>query len=672
MYKLLIVSAMCGLFFCQCNQPENTMNAGLSLADMDTTAHPGTDFYQYANGGWMAANPLRKEYARFGTFDKLQEQNLEMLRTLIVGLVDKNPDTASEEGKIARFYKAGMDTAAIEKAGLEPVKPLLEKISQATDAAELMEVVALLHQYGFNPIFGLYPAPDKKNSRMVITNIAQAGLGMPDRDYYTGTEPHILRIREAYKVFMESVFVIAGKTADEASTIAQQVYRLEEQLALASMTRLERRDPEKTYNKYTTDKLIAEYPQLDFGHYFENIGLGDPVEVNINQTAYLKEVGELLSGEPIEHWKHYLQWQVLVGLAPYLHQTLADAHFGFYGRTLSGKEEQRPRWKRMIDASNSALGEAIGKRYVAQYFPPESKGRMLQLVENLRAGFRNRIGQLDWMSDTTKQKALVKLDRIRVKIGYPEKWRDYSLLLVTNSLASNVLEAGKHNFAYQCSKINKPVDPDEWHMYPQTVNAYYSPTQNEIVFPAAILQPPFFYPKGDDAINYGAIGVVIGHEMTHGFDDQGRKYDADGNLNDWWTAADAQRFEALTKKLVIQYNAYPVTDSVMANGELTLGENIADLGGLSIAFDAWQLASDESTPIDGFTPVQRFYLAYARVWAQNIRPEEMLRRTKEDVHSLGKLRVNGPLVNIENFYQAFDIAPSDSLFLSPEKRARIW
>lgn len=672
MYKLLIVSAMCGLFFCQCKQHENTMNAGLKLADMDTTAHPGTDFYQYANGGWMTANPLRKEFARYGTFDKLQEENLEMLRTMIEGLVAEKPDTKSEEGKIALFYAAGMDTIAIEKAGLEPIRPLLEKINQVTDRTGLMAVLALLHQHGFNPVFGLYPAPDKKNSRMTITNIAQAGLGMPDRDYYTSAEPHILSIREAYKTFMAEVFVMAGKSTDEAKTISQQVYRLEEQLAVASMTRLERRDPEKTYNKFTTDKLIVEYPQLDFGHYFENVGLGDPMVVNINQTGYLREAGKLLSGVPIDHWKHYLQWQLLVGLAPYLHQSLADAHFGFYGRTLSGKEAQRPRWKRMIDASNSALGEAIGKRYVAQYFPPESKERMLQLVENLRLGFRQRIGQLDWMSDTTKQKALVKLDRIRVKIGYPEKWRDYSLLLVTNSLASNILEAGKHNFAYQCSKINKPVDPDEWHMYPQTVNAYYSPTQNEIVFPAAILQPPFFYPKGDDAINYGAIGVVIGHEMTHGFDDQGRKYDADGNLNDWWTVADAERFEVRSRRLVEQYNAYPVTDSVMANGELTLGENIADLGGLSIAFDAWQLASDERQTLDGFSPIQRFYLAYARVWAQNIRPEEMLRRTKEDVHSLGKLRVNGPLVNIGTFYEAFGIVPSDPLYCPPEKRTLIW
>lgn len=507
---------------------------------------------------------------------------------------------------------------------------------------------------------------------MVITNITQSGLGMPDRDYYTGTEPHILRIREAYRQFMAKVFGMAGNSQAKTEEISDKVYAIEEQLAHASMTRLERRDPVKTYNKFATPALDSAFPGMQLASYFEAVGLANPREVNINQTAYLLQAGQLMKSLPVADWCYYLQWKVLAGMAPYLHQALADAHFDFYGRTLSGKEEQRPRWKRMIDASNGALGEAIGKRYVTQYFPPESKERMLQLVENLRVGFRQRIGQLDWMSDTTKQKALVKLDRIRVKIGYPEKWRDYSGLLVTNSLVANVLESEKFNFAYEMAKINKPVDPDEWHMFPQTVNAYYNPTQNEIVFPAAILQPPFFYPDADDAINYGAIGVVIGHEMTHGFDDQGRKYDADGNLNDWWTAADAQGFEQRTKVLVDQFNRFPVTDSVMANGELTLGENIADLGGLSIAFDAWQLASKETAAIDGYTPEQRFYLAYARIWAQNIRTEEMLRRTKEDVHSLGKLRVNGPLVNISGFYEAFGISASDPMYLAAGNRASVW
>jgi putative endopeptidase len=448
---------------------------------------------------------------------------------------------------------------------------------------------------------------------------------------------------------------------------------LETRLAKASMTRLEQRDPHKTYHKITTGALAELSPSFNWKRYFISGGIGDPGEINLNQPLFVREVSAVLNEIPVEDWKVYLRWNLINNTASYLSEDFVNAKFDFYGRAMSGTEQMRPRWKRVLGVTSEALSEAIGQLYVARYFPAEAKERMIKLVDNLRISLGERIKTLEWMGAGTKEKALEKLQAIHVKIGYPDKWRDYSDLQISDdTYVENVIRSKKFDRAFNLSKINKPVDKSQWFMSPQTVNAYYSPDMNEIVFPAAILQPPFFFLKGDDAVNYGAIGVVIGHEMTHGFDDEGRKFDQSGNLTDWWTSEDSRRFDERTKVLVDQFNSYVVLDSLHADGKLSLGENIADLGGLNIAYQAFKLANKESEPVDGFTPDQRFYLAYAHVWAQNIRDKEILRRTKEDPHSLGHLRVIGPLKNIPEFYAAFNIKQGQPMYLNQAQRAKIW
>jgi putative endopeptidase len=439
------------------------------------------------------------------------------------------------------------------------------------------------------------------------------------------------------------------------------------------MSRLERRDPNKTYNKVSTAELAKLSPDFNWNRYFAELGLGDPGSVNLNQPAFIKEISNLLATVPVEEWKVYLKWTLLNESATYLSSSFEQASFDFYSKAMTGTEVMRPRWKRVLGVTSGALSEALGQLYVNAYFPQASKDRMVKLVENLRVSLGERIQGLEWMGGETKQKAMEKLAAISVKIGYPDKWRDYTALdIQDDSYVMNVMRSNKFDMGYNLGKINKPVDKLEWHMSPQTVNAYYNPTMNEIVFPAAILQPPFFFKDGDDAVNYGAIGVVIGHEMTHGFDDKGCKFDKEGNLTDWWTPEDASRFEERTKILVDQYDGFVVLDTLHADGKLSLGENIADLGGLNISYQAFQKANIQKESIDGFTPEQRFFLAYAHVWGQNIRDKEILRRTKEDVHSLGRFRVLGPLQNLPEFYAAFEVKEGQAMFLAPDKRAKIW
>lgn len=669
--RLFLISMLMGSLACTQQAPQNK---SLDLADLDTLVSPAADFDQYANGGWKKRFPIPDEKSRFGSFDLLADTGEVQVRTLISEIASKKQEPGSIGQKIADFYNTGMDTAKIEANGLAPVQPLFDQINAIQTKEDVMKVVADFHTKGIDPLFSFFSDADQKNSTMVVAYLYQGGLGMPDRDYYMKDDQRSKEIQEAYKVHLQKMFVLAGSDEAKAKANADLVYGLEKRLAAASMTLLEQRDPHKTYHKMNLEGIQAISPEYKWDSHFQTIGLPNPGDFIVAQPDFVAEMSKMIKDVAVDDWKIYLQWQVVNSLASYLPKAFVDQNFDFYGKTLTGSVAQRPRWKRVQGATGNALSEAIGQMYVQKYFPAEAKQRMLDLVANLKVSLGERINQLDWMGDSTKAKAIEKLNAINVKIGYPDKWRDYSKLEVTtDSYVANVLRAWNFQFNYMLGKVNKPVDRLEWHMPPQMVNAYYNPTMNEIVFPAAILQPPFFYLKGDDAVNYGAIGVVIGHEMTHGFDDQGRQYDKVGNLTDWWTAEDSKLFGERTKVLVNQFNNYTVLDSMKADGELSLGENIADLGGLNVAYNALQkVLTGKEQPIDGFTPEQRFFLAYAHVWAQNIRDKEIIRRTKEDVHSLGRFRVIGPLRNMPEFHKAFNVKEGDYMFIPESERAVIW
>ncbi|WP_462318514.1 M13 family metallopeptidase [Marinilabilia sp.] len=679
LFKPLFFAATGILALSACNTEgpaKEKQRAVFSPENMDTTVSPGENFYMYANGGWIENHPLPDDKSRYGAFDMLAEENREKVRTIIEEAAEMEAKDGSVAQQIGDFFATGMDTVAIEKAGLDPLQDQFDLIAKVKNPETLVKVTAELQKQQIYPFFYLYSSPDKKNSDMVITNFYQGGLGLPDRDYYFDESERGEKLRTAYKKYLTTLFTLKGESENKAMETANEVFELEKRMAMASNTRLENRNPQKTYNPTDVDEMAEMAPGFDWKLYFETVGLTDPGKINVGQPDFMAEVASMAKEVSPEKWHAYLTATVLRAMAPYLTQDFVDASFEMYGKTLSGQPSMEPRWKRVLNTTNGALGEAVGQLYVEKYFPPEAKDRMLELVGNLKKSFARRIDQLEWMSDSTKKEAHQKLKAINVKIGYPDKWRDYSDLKVsTESYVENVLRSNRFDFVYDLNKIGKPVDEDEWHMYPQTVNADYHPLMNEIVFPAGILQPPFFYKDADDAVNYGAIGVVIGHEMTHGFDDQGRQFDKDGNMNDWWSPSDAEKFDKRAQVLVDRYNNFTVLDTVKADGELTLGENIADLGGLNITYQAYKMSLEgkpEPEKLDGFTDDQRFFLAYARVWAQNIRNEEILRRTKEDVHSLGKWRVNGPLPNMEAFIQTFDIEESDEMYLDPEKRASIW
>lgn len=657
-----------------CTEPQKQVSApAIDPVNLDKTVVPGNDFDTYANGGWKKLNPLPADRGRFGSFDKLAEEAEKQVNDLVKTTAAANNPKGSVPDKIATLFNMGMDTAKIEQQGLESLSAYLKEIDQISTSDEVQQAIIRFHQYGLSPLFGIYGSADARNSSMVITQLTQSGMGMPDRDYYLNEDPRSTDLRAKYITYMTTMFKLMGNDEGTSAGNAQKVMALETQLAKASMTRLERRDPNKTYNKLTTAELVKLSPAFNWNRYFADLGVGDPGSINVNQPLFVKEISNILTTVPVEDWKVYLKWNLINETASYLSSNFEQANFDFYSKAMTGTEVMRPRWKRVLGVTSGALSEALGQLYVTAYFPQASKDRMVKLVENLRVSLGERIQGLEWMGAETKQKAMEKLAAINVKIGYPDKWRDYTALDIQNdSYVLNVLRSSKFDTEFNLGKINKPVDKLEWHMSPQTVNAYYSPTMNEIVFPAAILQPPFFFKDGDDAVNYGAIGVVIGHEMTHGFDDKGCKFDKEGNLTDWWTPEDAARFEDRTKILVDQYDGFVVLDTLHADGKLSLGENIADLGGLNISYQAFLKANTQKDPIDGFTPEQRFFLAYAHVWGQNIRDKEILRRTKEDVHSLGRFRVLGPLQNLPEFYAAFDVKEGQAMYLAPDKRAKIW
>lgn len=671
-----LAAGIVALASCNTPQKEVVKIAAINPANMDTTVAAGTDFYEYACGGWIKNNPLKPEYARFGTFDQLLENNQEQLRVLIEELSATPHEAGSVAGKIGALYAMGLDSTKLNADGVAPVKEELAAINALATKSDVSKMVATLHKEGMAPFFALFVGADEKNSAMNIVQLYQAGIGMGDRDYYLLEDEGSAKMRDAYRAYINKLFTLAGSSPEQADAAVDAVMKIEKAIAEISYGREDLRDSQKNYNKLAYEDFKKIESPLDWDVYFESMGLAGLKELDAKQINFYKDMSEALRNTTVDEQKYYLAFNLLSAAAPYLSDDFVDADFEFYGKVMSGKQEQQPRWKRSLNTVNGALGEAVGEMYVEKYFPASSKEKMLTLVGNLQTALSERINGLEWMSDTTKAKAQEKLAAFTVKIGYPDKWRDYSgLEIKDDSYWANVRRSNIFDMAYQLADVDKPVDKSRWHMNPQTVNAYYNPTTNEICFPAAILQPPFFNPDADDAVNYGAIGVVIGHEMTHGFDDQGRNYDKDGNLIDWWTAEDAVRFKERADKLVDQYDQIIVIDTLRANGRFTLGENIADHGGLLVAHQAYlnSLKGKETpAPIDGFTNEQRFFLGYATLWGQNIRPEEIRRRTKIDPHSLGKWRVNAALRNIAPFYAAFDIKEGDPMFMAPADRVVIW
>ena len=671
-----LAAGIVALASCNTPQKEGVKIAAINPANMDTTVAAGTDFYEYACGGWIKNNPLKPEYARFGTFDQLLENNQEQLRVLIEELSATPHEAGSVAGKIGALYAMGLDSTKLNADGVAPVKEELAAINALATKSDVSKMVATLHKEGMAPFFALFVGADEKNSAMNIVQLYQAGIGMGDRDYYLLEDEGSAKMRDAYRAYINKLFTLAGSSPEQADAAVDAVMKIEKAIAEISYGREDLRDSQKNYNKLAYEDFKKIESPLDWDVYFESMGLAGLKELDAKQINFYKDMNKALQNTTVDEQKYYLAFNLLSAAAPYLSDDFVDADFEFYGKVMSGKQEQQPRWKRSLNTVNGALGEAVGEMYVEKYFPASSKEKMLTLVGNLQTALSERINGLEWMSDTTKAKAQEKLAAFTVKIGYPDKWRDYSgLEIKDDSYWANVRRSNIFDMAYQLADVDKPVDKSRWHMNPQTVNAYYNPTTNEICFPAAILQPPFFNPDADDAVNYGAIGVVIGHEMTHGFDDQGRNYDKDGNLIDWWTAEDAVRFKERADKLVDQYDQIIVIDTLHANGRFTLGENIADHGGLLVAHQAYlnSLKGKETpAPIDGFTNEQRFFLGYATLWGQNIRPEEIRRRTKIDPHSLGKWRVNAALRNIAPFYAAFDIKEGDPMFMAPADRVVIW
>jgi len=676
--NFLLISIMLTsvLFFGSCSQDSQKKEKDLNVDYISTDVNPGDNFYKFVNEGWIKEHPIPDDESRFGSFDLLAKKTKEKVKVILEECRDKDAEKGSIEQKIGDFYELGMDTNKIEQKGLKPLEEELSRIESIKTTEDVQNQFTHFHNFSIGSFFGIGASADAKNSDMNIAQLSQGGLGMSDRDYYVKDDERSKEIRKAYKDYVSRIFQLAGDSKEKAEAKTETIMELETRLAEASMTRLERRDPKKTYNKMKLADVKNNYSNFNWDNYFNGLGIDVPSEINVRQPGFFNEANKMVVDVPVEKWKTYFRWNLLNSSANYLTEDFVQAHFDFYGKEMQGKEEMQERWRRVLDVTNYILGDAVGKKFVEKHFPPEAKKRMVKLVENLRDGFSKRIDNLEWMTEETKEKAHEKLATMNKKIGYPDEWRDFSELEIgKDSYFQNVMAGRKFQKQYQLDKIGKPVDEDEWFFPPQTVNAYYAPSMNEICFPAGILQPPFFYLEGDDAVNYGAIGAVIGHEMTHGFDDQGKQYDKDGNLNNWWKEEDNKNFKNRSQVLVKQYDKKTVLDTVHANGELTLGENIADLGGLSIAYTAFQMATeDKELPekIDGYTPKQRFFLAWGRVWAQNIRDKEILRRTKEDVHSLGVHRVNGPIANMDRWYEAFNVSKDDSLYLPEDKRAKIW
>ena len=648
--------------------------------NMNQSIHPGDDFYSYVNGGWMEKNPIPPDKARYGEFEIVEDRTDEQVRKLVEQAA--NNTSAKEdslEGKVGRFYRMGMDNDSINRQGIEPLRDELNLIDNMSKASDVQKVSAhLLSYYIVDPFFSFYASPDSKNSQMMIATLYQSGLGLPDRDYYLRTDNESAETREDYLRFAARMFELLGEAPRNASIDAQTVMRMETRMANASFTNVENRDAVKTYHRMTLRELQDLAPGFNWSLFLRDLGYPDIKEINVNQPAFARELGAMMQTESVEDWRTFLRWKLIVATAPYLSGEFENESFEFYDHKLNGQEQMEPRWKRVIKTENNLLGESIGQVYVQQYFDPQSKAKMKDMVKNLKAAFRARLQNLTWMENATKVKALEKLETMDVQVGYPEEWQNYSLLEVDDdSYVRNVLRAGRFQFNQGYSgldKAGKPVNRDIWFVPPHDVNAYAFFEMNAIFFPAGILQPPFFNAQADDAINYGAIGAVIGHEMTHGFDDQGRKFDSNGNMTDWWTEQDGSNFNNSTRVLVGQYDKFEALPNLYVNGNLTLGENIADMGGLTMAYYAYHLAQPtEPEKIEGFTGDQRFFFGNAQVWRQNIRNESLRKQVLTNEHSPAKFRVNGVVFNMPEFYQAFgEIKPGDKLYRPEEERPIIW
>ena len=674
--KRIFIYAALSLSIAACTT-EKPMESKIDLANLDMNAKPGTDFYRFATGGWNDQHPLTDEYARYGQFDALAEKNRVQLQELVLEQAAKQNEPGSNAQKIGDLYNLAMDSTRRNSLGYSPIKPTLEQIAAIQDKKEILPLSATLVRDGVSGFFYTGVGADIMDSNNNLLMLYQGGLSLPGKEYYFDTDEATKDIRKKFKEHVAKMFMLCGFTAQEAAKNTEAVMTIETRIAEKSFNNVEQRDPAKNYHKMSYDELKKEFADIDWDTYFANLKISGVKEINVSQLEPIAEVSKIINDLPLSELKAYMQWNVINSSSNVLSDEIEAQNFDFYGRTLSGKQAQQPRWKRALGTVNGALGEVIGELYVAKYFPPAAKERMVQLVKNLQTALGERIDAQDWMSDSTKLAAHEKLNTFAVKIGYPDKWKDYSKLTIdpTLSYAENSRNIARFGWDDHIeSKLNKPVDKEEWHMTPQTVNAYYNPTTNEICFPAGILQYPFFDMNADDAFNYGAIGVVIGHEMTHGFDDKGRLFDKDGNFKEWWTAQDAESFTERTKIIIEHFNNIEVLPGLKGNGELTVGENIADHGGLTISMQAFRNATkDKKLPtIDGFIPEQRFYLAYSNVWAGNIRDEEIRNRTKNDPHSLGRWRVNGTLPHIDDWYTAFGITENDPLYLPKEKRLNIW
>ena len=659
------------LALASCGQKREKVPA-INLADMDTTVSPVKDFYQYTTGGWQKNNPLKPEYARYGSFDALSDSSEARLNRLFKDMTKIKAAKGTSEQKIVDLYKQGLDSTKLNSDGAAPLKKYVDEIYSVNDKSGLAKAIASLHKAGESSFFGTYVESDLMDSDMQILYLGQGGLGIGDRDYYVDAAN--AEIKAGYKKFLEKIFALAG--VERSAKAASNALKVEDFLALNSWTSVQERDIQAQYNPMSTAELEKTYSGFDFKSYFAERGIADQDKLIVGEPSFFKAFSDYYAKEKLEVLKDYVAAQLIQGACGALDDDFYNASFEFFSRQMSGIQQQKPRWKRAMRVPNSILGEAVGKMYVEKYFPESSKRKMLALVKNLQTALGQHIDELDWMGDSTKLKAHEKLENYTVKIGYPDKWKDYSTLNIDagKSYYENLRSAGEWYVADNLEKLGKPKDKTEWGMTPQTVNAYYNPTTNEICFPAAILQPPFFNPDADDAVNYGGIGVVIGHEMSHGFDDQGRLFDKDGNMVNWWTDEDAAKFNAKAEVLAAQFDAVEVLPGLMANGHLSLGENIGDHGGLSIAFTAMENAIKGKNIglIDGFTPEQRFYISYGIIWAQNITDEEKARLTKLDVHSLAVNRVNVSLKNFQSFFDAFGIKEGDPMFRPESERVHIW
>ena len=648
----------------------------IDSANMDLSVKPGDDFNAYASGTWIKNNPVPAKETRWGSFNQLRDFNINAVKTVLEkAAADKTAASGSVTKRVADFYTAGMDSAAIEKRGAAPVLPHLERINSISDVQGIMNEISNLRTMGVAaPLFGFFVAQDRKNVEHMIPQFGQGGTTLPDRDYYLKNEGRNAGIQEAYKKYITALFMLVGSAKEKAEQNAISIFELEKKLAAAQLSRVEMRDPYKTYNKFLVADFGKTTPGINWQQMLMQLRVTGEDSILINNPSFFKSVDSLLKAMPLQDWKVYLQWNVLKASAPHLSAAFVDANFA-YNQMLSGQRIQTPRWQRISTLTDGSVGELLGQLYVKDYFKPAAKARMTELVANLRKAFAIRINQLDWMSTATKEKALAKLAAFRPKIGYPDKWKNYdSLEISSEKYFENILNVGQWNYNYMINQLGKPVDRELWGMTPPTVNAYYNATLNEIVFPAGILQFPFFDANADDAVNYGGIGAVIGHEMSHGFDDNGSKYDADGTLRNWWTEEDRTKFDAKTKELGKQFDGYTIQDTIHVNGKLTMGENIGDLGGLNVAFEAFKMTEQgkSSKKIDGFTPDQRFFLGWAQVWRGSILPQTASQLILTDNHSPSQFRAIGAPVNIDAWYKAFKVKPDNKLYKKPEERIRIW